>query len=86
VVRMFVQSSLHAFAFGKPQRDFANSLTTAVCIIFPVHTSLDQSPNGYQGVCPGHDDNEEAPIGCFVIKDALVNIHIYIHTHLFMFI
>jgi len=71
---MFAQFSLNAVAVGKPQKDFANSLTTARCIIFLVHTSLEKSRTDDQGVCPGYDDNEEAPIGCFVIKDALENI------------
>jgi len=65
---------LNAFAVGKPQRYFVNSLTTAGCIIFPVHTSLEKSRSDDQRVYPGYDDNEEAPIGCFVIKDALVNM------------
>jgi hypothetical protein len=26
-----------------------------------------------RGICSGYDDNEEAPIGCFVIKDDPVN-------------
>jgi hypothetical protein len=25
-----------------------------------------------QDVCPGYDDKDETPIGCFVIKNALV--------------
>jgi len=29
---------------------------------------------GERGRCPGYDDNEEAPIGCSVIKDTLVNM------------
>ena len=73
-MRMFVQFSSDAFAVGKPQRDFANSLTTAGCITFPVHTSLEKYRTDDQGVCPGYDDNEEAPISYFVIKGALENM------------
>jgi len=45
VMRMFVEFSLSALGLGKPQKNFANLLTTAR-ITFPVHTSLEQNPNG----------------------------------------
>jgi hypothetical protein len=71
---MFVQFSLNAVAVGKPQKDFATSFTIARCIIFPMHTGLEKSRADDQGVCPGYDDNEEAPISYFVIKGALENM------------
>ena len=74
MVRMFVQFSLNAVAVGEPQEDFATFFTTACCIIFPMHTGLEKSRADDQGVCPGYDDNEEAPISYFVIKDALGNM------------
>jgi len=52
---------------------FRNLFTTACCVIFPIHTDLEKSRADDQGVCPGYDDNEEAPISYFVIKDALGN-------------
>ena len=70
---MFVQFSLNAVAACKSQKGFATSLTTARCIIFPMHTGLEKFRADGQGVCPGYDDNEEATISYFVIKGPLEN-------------
>jgi len=71
---MFVQFSLNAVAVGKPQDNFATLFTTTSGVIFPIHTDPGKSRADDQGVCPGYDDNTEAPIGCSVIKDSLINL------------
>ena len=73
MLRMFVQFSLNAVAACKPQKGFATSLTTARCIIFPMHTGLENFRADDQRVCPGYDDNEEAPNSYFVTKGPLEN-------------
>jgi hypothetical protein len=81
---MFVQFSLNAVAVGEPQEHFATFFTTACCVIFPMHTGLEKSQEDDQSVCPGYDDNNEAPIGCSVIKDTLVNMGV-IHQRILLF-
>jgi hypothetical protein len=49
-----------------------------------MHTGLEKSRADDQGVCPGYDDNNEAPIGCSVIKDTLVNMGV-IHQWILLF-
>jgi hypothetical protein len=78
---MFVKFGLNAFESGRPQRDFASLFTTAQCIMFSVQKfshSPTQTCNEVQkdklDVCPECDDNGEAPIGCFVSKDALMDM------------
>jgi hypothetical protein len=81
---MFVQFSLNAVAVGEPQEDFATSFTTACCLIFAMHAGLEKSRADDQGVCPGSDDNNEAPIGCSVTKDTLINMGV-IHQWILLF-
>ena len=83
-MRMFVQFSLNAVAVGEPQDDFATFFTAACCVIFPMHTDLEKSRAEDQGVCTGYDDNNEAPFGCSVIKDTLVNMGV-IHQWILLF-
>ena len=84
MVRMFVQFSLNAVAVGEPLEHFATFFTTACCVIIPMHTGLEKPRADDQGVCPGNDDNDEAPIGCSVIKDTLVNMGV-IHQWILLF-
>ena len=67
--------NLSALGLGRPQRNFTSLFTTAQCIIFPVHMSLKHKVQvDEQGVCPGYDDNSEAPVSCSVIKDDLIDM------------
>jgi len=77
MLRMSAEFNFNVLGLGKPQRGFASLFTTADCISYhtvPVCTSIKQSRTDEQGVCPGYDDDEEAPVGCSVIRDILVNV------------
>ena len=74
--KMFVPFRLHVVAVGRLE-DFATFVTTAYWITFPIHTYLEKSRADIQGVCPGNDDTEEAPISWIVIKDALGNMGVF---------
>jgi len=47
-------------------------------------TDLVKSQADDRGVCTGYDENEEAPIGCFVIEDTLVDMGV-IHQWIILF-
>ena len=53
-------------------------------VIFPMETNLVKSRADDRGVCLGYDDNDEVPIGCFVIEDTLVNMGV-IHQWILLF-
>ena len=75
--KMFIPFRLHVVAVGRPLKDFATFVTTAYWITFPIHTYLVKSRTDIQGVCPGNDDTEEAPISWIVIKYALGNMGVF---------
>ena len=78
------QFGLNAVAWGEPHEYFTTFFTTAYGVIFPVYLGPVKSRTDDQGVCLGNDDNEEAPIGCFVIEDTLVNMGV-IHQWIILF-
>jgi hypothetical protein len=55
-------------------RSISQPFSPQLAASFPLHTGLEKSRADDQGVCPGNDDNEEAPISYFVIEDALGNM------------
>jgi hypothetical protein len=66
---MFVKFSFTVVRCDQPQPDLGSFLTTACCIIFPMHTVPGQTQADDRGICSGYDDNEEAPIGSSVTGD-----------------
>jgi hypothetical protein len=49
-----------------------------------MYTDLEKSQADNQGICLGNDDDNEAPTGCFIIKDTLVNMGV-IHQWILLF-
>jgi len=48
-----------------------------VAVLLVPHEFTEKSPKKEgQDIYPGNDDNEDAPIGYFVIKDDLVNMSV----------
>ena len=75
MARMFVTAVSMYFESSRPHGNFASLLPKLVLSYFlyrgPVisrHVPVEVVTRGKQEVCPGYDNNKDAPVGCFVAK------------------